>query len=109
MVLETEGLRPETIEPVCMRGTPLLQLASNAQIRLPKTRECKLDNVFLVNPQCFGYQINVHNSCVCNEEVALTNRHLVDRSYLKFDEIYFEKLFKRHTKNWSIEAERCSY
>lgn len=28
--------------------------------------------------------MRIHNSCICNEEIALRNRHLVDRSYIPF-------------------------
>lgn len=32
-----------------------------------------------------SYQISIHSSCICNEMYALTNRHLIDRSYIKFE------------------------
>jgi len=40
----------------------------------------------MVCPSDFVYPISVHDNCVCNEVVALHNRHLVDRTYIPFDE-----------------------
>lgn len=41
--------------------------------------------LYLIAPNNLSYQITTHASCICNERQSLYNRHLTDRSYLKFD------------------------
>lgn len=54
-------------------------------LRIPQIYHESTTRVYDVNAHGMGYQINVHANCVCNEYKALTNRHLVDRTYITFD------------------------
>lgn len=36
-----------------------------------------------------GYGISAHETCSCNELLALCNRHLIDRTYIKYEHQYF--------------------
>lgn len=65
---------------------PLANLRKNASIKIPPNRElCKPTTYALISAIPNTYQVAIHNSCLCNELVALSNRHLVDRSYIPFD------------------------
>lgn len=44
------------------------------------------------------YAVNVHSNCVCNEMRALTNRHLVDRSYIPFDREFWYRICRKTMK-----------
>lgn len=60
------------------------------------------DGGFIINPLLGACQVATHNSCICNEQVALANRHLVDRSYIKFDEKYFGAECRKIQKLWGV-------
>lgn len=48
----------------------------------------------------------MHASCVCNELVSLYNRHLVDRSYLKYNVVSIKAGFKLLGKYIKFKTER---
>lgn len=65
---------------------PLLQLRKHARVNLPAEREaCKETTYAVITCLPYTYRVTIHNSCFCNELVALYNRHLVDRDYIPFD------------------------
>lgn len=41
-----------------------------------------------------GWKVAIHGSCICNEIIALSNRHLIDRSYIRFNPGYFKRMCK---------------
>lgn len=73
------------MEGVCSR-LPLQTIRQAATIRLPPGRDiCKPTTYAVISAIPGTYQVSIHNSCLCNEIVALHNRHLIDRSYIKFN------------------------
>uniref|UniRef100_V5GP63 RNA-directed RNA polymerase n=1 Tax=Anoplophora glabripennis TaxID=217634 RepID=V5GP63_ANOGL len=56
-----------------------------------------------------GYQINVHTSCICNELVALTNRHLVDRTYIPFDKRLWARISHSTERFYPRELRPVAY
>nr|WKV34284.1 MAG: RNA-dependent RNA polymerase [Riboviria sp.] len=54
-------------------------------LRVPAVFHEATTKVYTVLAHGFGYQVNVHTSCICNELVSLHNRHLVDRTYIPFN------------------------
>lgn len=46
---------------------------------------------YILNALPLSYQVSIHSSCVCNELVALHNRHLIDRTYLPFDRVSWRR------------------
>lgn len=46
--------------------------------------------VHIIHPTV-GYRVSAHETCACNELIALCNRHLIDRSYIAFDYNYFKR------------------
>nr|QJI53482.1 MAG: hypothetical protein 2 [Riboviria sp.] len=65
--------------------------------------------MYVVNPQRFGYQVAIHNSCTCNELVSLHNRHLIDRTLREYCKDYMLGKFKEVSGGWAIPSERMSY
>lgn len=65
---------------VCMAGTKLCGLG-NAKVRVLDRPACLMDMTPIrrVLDLPYTYRVTVHRSCLCNEEIALYNRHLVDR------------------------------
>lgn len=58
----------------------------------------------------FGYQVNIHANCVCNEEMALYNRHLVDRTYIHFNKRVWRNIACQTLKFYPNEyVERYTY
>lgn len=53
---------------------------------MPAERDiCKISTFAVITCLPYTYRVSIHNSCLCNEVVALSNRHLVDRDYIPFD------------------------
>lgn len=62
------------------------KLSPNAKLfKIPIIKHESKTKVYVLNAQPYSYQVRVHSSCICNEMVALCNRHCIDRTYLKFD------------------------
>lgn len=65
---------------------PLQSLRKDASIKLPPSRDlCKPTTYAIISAIPNTYPVTIHNSCYCNEIRALHNRHLIDRSYIRFD------------------------
>lgn len=60
----------------------------------PDRGPCKETTFALITAIPNTYQVSIHNSCFCNELIALTNRHLVDRSYINFNSKVWLKALK---------------
>lgn len=54
------------------------------------------------------YAVNVHSSCVCNEYKALTNRHLVDRSSIKFNRALWMRVARETIKYYPKNLKKVS-
>lgn len=50
------------------------------------------------------YQVITHAGCICNERAALHNRHLVDRSYIPFDQSYFMKCARKVNREFAFQG-----
>lgn len=60
-------------------------IRQDSKIFLPPDRDiCKISTFAIITAFTNTYQVSIHNSCLCNELIALTNRHLIDRSYINF-------------------------
>lgn len=58
----------------------------------------------------FSYQVGIHASCVCNELISLTNRHLVDRTSVKFDKRLWQEISLETTRKYYTEQlQPCTY
>lgn len=57
----------------------------------------------------YQYRVNVHTDCVCNEYIALTNRHLVDRTNVRFDKKLWASISRATRKFYPRNLEPCSY
>lgn len=81
------------------KGTKLAALDRRHKIIKANPVPCNVKGgTFRVNPIPFGYQVQIHSSCFCNELVALHNRHLVDRTYIPFDKRLWQTI-ARETRN----------
>lgn len=85
------GLMPS----VCLAGTPLKSLSTNAKVTVRPGPGCdptktQLDYILDLP---MTHKVAIHRSCVCNEEVALYNRHLLDRRTDKYDPAYIRSCF----------------
>lgn len=56
--------------------------------------------VYIINPNQLGYKVLTHSNCICNELVALTNRHIIDRSYINYDEEFIRHGFLKFGKKF---------
>lgn len=83
------------------------KLSPNAIIK-PRVVHHERDDVATIVFPSFGYRVGFHSTCSCNELVALNNRHLVDRTYIKFDKKYFTTMFNRY-RFGNKTLEPCSY
>lgn len=87
--------QPPAREGVCLAGAGSKGLDPRHKIlRVPQIYHESTTCVYDVNAHGMGYQINVHANCVCNELKALTNRHLVDRTYIAFDKTLWRDIAK---------------
>jgi hypothetical protein len=91
-----------------MADEPLEPLKKGVKL-IVRERICNNTKLFIVNPQFIGYQIAVHNSCTCNEIVALRNRHLLDRTLDIYDETYMLNKFKNVSRNWHESVRPMKY
>nr|WKV33388.1 MAG: RNA-dependent RNA polymerase [Riboviria sp.] len=57
----------------------------------------------------WGYKVSTHSSCICNEQVSLHNRHLIDRSYLKYNSKCIKYGFKLLNKLYSYKSGYTNY
>lgn len=65
---------------------PLGNLRQHSSVKLPaEGLVCKESSFAIVAAIPGTYQVSIHNSCLCNEKRALYCRHLIDRSYIPFD------------------------
>lgn len=102
------NIHPPVINGVCCKGVELQPLRENARLRIRESK-CEPTRIYIVNPQRFGYQVAVHNSCTCNELVSLHNRHLIDRTLPEYDRDYMLGKFKEVSGGWAVPAERMTY
>lgn len=109
MVFPWEDFRPVKLETICCRSIKLSELSENAKLKVPRVLACVPSYVYVINPQMIGYQVNSHSRCGCNQLVALVNRHLIDRSYIQFDNDYYQVKAKSVTKDLKFECERTTY
>lgn len=108
--MEKLDLKPPTIDAICLVGTKLKEISPNARLTCPPIDCDVTDTLKIINPTIYGYQIRIHNSCICNEQQSLHNRHLIDRTYIRFDSVYFNKNFKSTAKLWhKLEVAKCTY
>lgn len=71
---------------VCLGGATLQRLAPGARIvRVPRVVCNERKYCYVEGVSELAYQVRIHNSCVCNELIALHNRHLIDRTTIDFD------------------------
>lgn len=63
----------------------------------------------IVNVHPYAYSVNVHANCLCNELVSLHNRHLVDRSYLKFNKKLWQAIARQTLKFYPKDLKPCKY
>lgn len=108
MVLFASDIGPPTIEARCLHGIPHKTISPNATIRKRDYQCDATDKMHVINPFIIGYKVYIHNTCSCNEMLALCNRHLIDRTYIKYDHGYFLRNSKMITKNWKFEATRTT-
>lgn len=101
-------MAPPVTFGVCLLGTKLEPLRRGVQMRV-RRRECNPTSLYIVNPQNFGYQVQVHNSCTCNELISLRNRHLVDRTLPEYSREYMLDKFRAVSSNWAVPTQRISY
>lgn len=95
------------LEMVCLGNIPLNKLGK-AKLTPTRTIECEPKSFYVINPQKYGYQVSVHASCTHNEMAALHNRHLIDRSYIPFDNQYWNKNVD-YAKTWNFDIEPTTY
>lgn len=79
--------------------TKLRTISTNARIHYDDIAHQEGSGLYVINPTV-GYSVRVHSTCMCNELVALHNRHLIDRSYIAYDDAYFKTNFRRVSKGW---------
>lgn len=71
------------------------RLSPTAKIlRMPEVLHESKTAVKILSSNSLAYQVAVHASCICNERVALYNRHAIDRGYLPFDAGLFRRAFR---------------
>nr|QJI53489.1 MAG: RNA-dependent RNA polymerase [Riboviria sp.] len=91
---------PPAREAHCMLGCPMASVDPRHKIlkNSPDSHDARTRS-YLVGAHPFMYQVTTHSSCVCNEKVALTNRHLVDRTDIPFDKKLWREV-ARETKRF---------
>lgn len=108
-MMSASDLAPPTTESVCVGHVPRKTLSHNAHIRRTPELACiTKQGLAIINPS-IGHRVAVHNKCPCNELIALTNRHLIDRSYIRFDGAYFEKYARDMSRRWNFELDPMPY
>lgn len=55
------------------------------------------------------YRVAYHKPCQHNELLALHNRHLIDRTYIPFDNDYWKEQSRIITKSWRFHPTTMSY
>lgn len=56
-----------------------------------------------------GYKVDIHAGCLCNELVSLHNRHLVDRTYIKYKKFDILEQFNMLAKKINIKTQKIGY
>lgn len=84
---------------MCLAGVTLKVIAKTAKISAVDISHTTSRGMYVINPT-IGYRLAVHSTCACNELIALHNRHLIDRSYIAYDDAYFRSNFKLASKHW---------
>lgn len=87
-------------------------MSANAAIhnRGAQSQECEFEGKAQVVAAIPGfYQISFHKPCQHNELLALTNRHLIDRTYLPFEAAYWRENVKKVVKDWKFDLQPASY
>lgn len=81
---------------MCVKHQELFALSPNARIVRGPREHCVNTTTFVLNNAYTStYRVVTHAGCICNEYRALTNRHLVDRSYIKFDASYYRRCARK--------------
>jgi len=98
------------IEAVCMEGMAVKKVDPRHKIlyAAPLCHESKTA-ITITHVNYFGHQSNVHSSCACNEFLALTNRHITDRSYIGFKPEVWERVARLTRRFYNNKLEPCSY
>lgn len=72
-------------------------------------RECNSKtSIGIISAYRPAYQLNVHTSCICNEYISLTNRHLVNRGQ-NYDRGFFLQFKKNYKKLFTGNVDPVSY
>nr|QZZ63382.1 hypothetical protein [Leuven Tombus-like virus 3] len=80
--------------------------ASRATIRMPPVLCTGSSPMYVINPMV-GYKVAVHSTCICNEALALHNRHLIERK-TNFNNKYFREMTKKVSKHWKFSPDKMS-
>lgn len=80
-------------------------LSPNARILKRKLDPIHKQGMAVIFPHV-GYKVAVHDTCACNELLSLHNRHLVDRSYIGYDDRYFRTWSRKITRKWKFGIEK---
>lgn len=94
--------QPAIVHSRCLSTTPLAVISEQARIRTRRPLACDADDKGYLIAPTFGYRVSFHNSCSCNEFVSLSNRHLIDRSYIGFEKEYFKNNVKKFKFKFDI-------
>lgn len=78
-------------------------------LKLPPLYHQTTTKIYQVNAHPFAYSIGVHANCICNEYLSLTNRHLVDRTYIGFDRTLWLKIARQTRKYYPTGLRPVSY
>lgn len=79
------------VDALCVGAQSLKTLSPNAEILSTPRLRCTNTTKFTINNVVDGtYQVVTHAGCICNEYIALRNRHLIDRTHIQFDAKYFK-------------------
>lgn len=83
------------------------KIAPGATLQAPATVHCEhKTRMYILNPHPLAYRVRVHSACQHNELIALTRRHIIDRSYIQFSRSEWLKA-ARLTRSLLIEAAEC--
>lgn len=94
--MQQQDCLPASLDGVCVGHVELGQLGPGARITyLPRIEHNAKTRIRILNALPGSYQVRVHSSCVCNELVSLHNRHLVDRTYLPFNEVIHNRAWRK--------------
>lgn len=93
-----------------MAQTPLKPIDKRHKIlKMPQIFHSTTTKVYDAIGHGQGYRVNVHANCVCNEVVSLHNRHLVDRTDIKFNPTLWQAVSSATEKYYPKYVQPSSY